>query len=189
MEIRSVKGDKKYDRYFFCFLSLNKSDTFLSNARANNELDRHRQLVKMRAFSAGIAQLVEHNLAKVGVASSSLVSRSISKSKILNTRSLSSLNGSPSGSTGHASGEIVVFKKCPLNRGRFNPPPILFTSSLGNRSETIDACTLEGAACIVSSVAGTVRPYLHLGQPVDSHQMHFLVLDEVGVTAYQSSAH
>ena len=30
----------------------------------------------MVLFSAGIAQLVEHNLAKVGVASSSLVSRS-----------------------------------------------------------------------------------------------------------------
>ena len=30
----------------------------------------------MSAFRAGIAQLVEHNLAKVGVASSSLVSRS-----------------------------------------------------------------------------------------------------------------
>ena len=33
--------------------------------------------VKLRAFIAGIAQLVEHNLAKVGVASSNLVSRSI----------------------------------------------------------------------------------------------------------------
>ena len=32
--------------------------------------------VKMRLVDAGIAQLVEHNLAKVGVASSSLVSRS-----------------------------------------------------------------------------------------------------------------
>ena len=32
--------------------------------------------VKMRGSDAGIAQLVEHDLAKVGVASSSLVSRS-----------------------------------------------------------------------------------------------------------------
>ena len=32
---------------------------------------------------AGIAQLVEHNLAKVGVASSNLVSRSIFKPRIL----------------------------------------------------------------------------------------------------------
>ena len=33
-------------------------------------------LLKIRHLTAGIAQLVEHNLAKVGVASSSLVSRS-----------------------------------------------------------------------------------------------------------------
>ena len=33
-------------------------------------------LAKVSALSAGIAQLVEHNLAKVGVASSNLVSRS-----------------------------------------------------------------------------------------------------------------
>jgi hypothetical protein len=34
------------------------------------------KLIRMCASIAGIAQLVEHNLAKVGVASSSLVSRS-----------------------------------------------------------------------------------------------------------------
>ena len=33
--------------------------------------------LELPAYAAGIAQLVEHNLAKVGVASSSLVSRSI----------------------------------------------------------------------------------------------------------------
>ena len=33
-------------------------------------------MLKIRLLKAGIAQLVEHNLAKVGVASSSLVSRS-----------------------------------------------------------------------------------------------------------------
>ncbi len=33
-------------------------------------------LLRIRAFKAGVAQLVEHDLAKVGVASSSLVSRS-----------------------------------------------------------------------------------------------------------------
>ena len=43
-------------------------------------LDRFSGFSKIAAsFSAGIAQLVEHNLAKVGVASSSLVSRSISR--------------------------------------------------------------------------------------------------------------
>ncbi len=40
-------------------------------------LDKRQPKAKMRARNqAGIAQLVEHNLAKVGVASSSLVSRS-----------------------------------------------------------------------------------------------------------------
>ena len=38
-------------------------------------LDTKARLLTIRAF-AGIAQLVEHNLAKVGVASSNLVSRS-----------------------------------------------------------------------------------------------------------------
>ena len=33
-------------------------------------------MLKIRTLKAGIAQLVEHDLAKVGVASSSLVSRS-----------------------------------------------------------------------------------------------------------------
>ena len=33
-------------------------------------------MLKIRSLEAGIAQLVEHDLAKVGVASSSLVSRS-----------------------------------------------------------------------------------------------------------------
>ena len=33
-------------------------------------------MLKIRHLKAGIAQLVEHNLAKVGVASSNLVSRS-----------------------------------------------------------------------------------------------------------------
>ena len=37
-------------------------------------------VVKYNTSNAGIAQLVEHDLAKVGVASSSLVSRSIFKS-------------------------------------------------------------------------------------------------------------
>ena len=36
-------------------------------------------MLESQADKAGIAQLVEHNLAKVGVASSNLVSRSISK--------------------------------------------------------------------------------------------------------------
>ena len=39
-------------------------------------LDTHGDASKIVAENAGIAQLVEHNLAKVGVASSSLVSRS-----------------------------------------------------------------------------------------------------------------
>ncbi len=38
----------------------------------------HRLFATIHGHAAGIAQLVEHNLAKVGVASSSLVSRSIS---------------------------------------------------------------------------------------------------------------
>ena len=39
-------------------------------------LDRARVNCKIAPLNAGIAQLVEHNLAKVGVASSNLVSRS-----------------------------------------------------------------------------------------------------------------
>ena len=39
-------------------------------------VDTSRYMLKIRPLNAGIAQLVEHNLAKVGVASSSLVSRS-----------------------------------------------------------------------------------------------------------------
>ncbi len=41
-----------------------------------NLLDRRFEVHTMLGSDAGIAQLVEHNLAKVGVASSSLVSRS-----------------------------------------------------------------------------------------------------------------
>ena len=41
-----------------------------------NNIDTTGDLLKIRPLDAGIAQLVEHNLAKVGVASSSLVSRS-----------------------------------------------------------------------------------------------------------------
>ena len=39
-------------------------------------IDTTFDLLKIRHLNAGIAQLVEHDLAKVGVASSSLVSRS-----------------------------------------------------------------------------------------------------------------
>ena len=39
-------------------------------------VDTRAYMLKIRPLKAGIAQLVEHNLAKVGVASSSLVSRS-----------------------------------------------------------------------------------------------------------------
>ncbi len=39
-------------------------------------LDRLLETLKIATLHAGIAQLVEHDLAKVGVASSSLVSRS-----------------------------------------------------------------------------------------------------------------
>ena len=39
-------------------------------------LDDLHSRIRMRGSNAGIAQLVEHDLAKVGVASSSLVSRS-----------------------------------------------------------------------------------------------------------------
>ena len=39
-------------------------------------IDTRFDLLKIRHLNAGIAQLVEHDLAKVGVASSSLVSRS-----------------------------------------------------------------------------------------------------------------
>ena len=41
-----------------------------------NNIDTTFDLLKIRLLNAGIAQLVEHDLAKVGVASSSLVSRS-----------------------------------------------------------------------------------------------------------------
>ena len=41
-----------------------------------NNIDTTDDLLKIRHLDAGIAQLVEHDLAKVGVASSSLVSRS-----------------------------------------------------------------------------------------------------------------
>ena len=41
-----------------------------------NNIDTRFDLLKIRHLNAGIAQLVEHDLAKVGVASSSLVSRS-----------------------------------------------------------------------------------------------------------------
>ena len=41
-----------------------------------NNIDTTFDLLKIRHLNAGIAQLVEHDLAKVGVASSSLVSRS-----------------------------------------------------------------------------------------------------------------
>ena len=41
-----------------------------------NNIDTTFYLLKIRHLNAGIAQLVEHDLAKVGVASSSLVSRS-----------------------------------------------------------------------------------------------------------------
>ena len=41
-----------------------------------NNIDTTFDLLKIRLLDAGIAQLVEHDLAKVGVASSSLVSRS-----------------------------------------------------------------------------------------------------------------
>ena len=46
----------------------------LTLAVTNVEYDSHQALLEKNR--AGIAQLVEHNLAKVGVASSSLVSRS-----------------------------------------------------------------------------------------------------------------
>jgi hypothetical protein len=46
---------------------------------------------KLKRLRAGIAQLVEHNLAKVGVASSSLVSRSRIKQLGLSSDSLFSL--------------------------------------------------------------------------------------------------
>ena len=48
----------------------------LSKARGRVRLDDPDSRIKMRGSDAGIAQLVEHDLAKVGVASSSLVSRS-----------------------------------------------------------------------------------------------------------------
>jgi hypothetical protein len=41
-----------------------------------NNIDTTAYMLKIRPLKAGIAQLVEHDLAKVGVASSSLVSRS-----------------------------------------------------------------------------------------------------------------
>ena len=43
---------------------------------SQNNIDTTGDLLKIRPLDAGIAQLVEHDLAKVGVASSSLVSRS-----------------------------------------------------------------------------------------------------------------
>jgi hypothetical protein len=47
----------------------------ISQLNANSDLTLLSVSIKWRLF-AGIAQLVEHNLAKVGVASSNLVSRS-----------------------------------------------------------------------------------------------------------------
>ena len=48
----------------------------LRKGLVQNNIDTTDDLLKIRHLNAGIAQLVEHNLAKVGVASSSLVSRS-----------------------------------------------------------------------------------------------------------------
>ena len=54
----------------------------------NDGLDASRFLTILVGPEAGIAQLVEHNLAKVGVASSSLVSRSSFQSKSLYPQAL-----------------------------------------------------------------------------------------------------
>ncbi len=62
--------------------------------------------LKLRGSQAGIAQLVEHDLAKVGVASSSLVSRS-------------SLTGMTSASRGH----VVSRPGVPLGSGSHTGPP------------------------------------------------------------------
>ena len=48
----------------------------LRKGLTQNNIDTTNDLLKIRHLNAGIAQLVEHDLAKVGVASSSLVSRS-----------------------------------------------------------------------------------------------------------------
>ena len=48
----------------------------LRKGLVQNNIDTTCDLLKIRHLNAGIAQLVEHDLAKVGVASSSLVSRS-----------------------------------------------------------------------------------------------------------------
>ena len=48
----------------------------LRKGLTQNNIDTTFDLLKIRPLNAGIAQLVEHDLAKVGVASSSLVSRS-----------------------------------------------------------------------------------------------------------------
>ena len=48
---------------------------------SQNNIDTTSYLLKIRSLNAGIAQLVEHDLAKVGVASSSLVSRSKLKTR------------------------------------------------------------------------------------------------------------
>ena len=50
---------------------------FLYHIGKLNYQDLPRSPIIKNVMNAGIAQLVEHNLAKVGVASSSLVSRSI----------------------------------------------------------------------------------------------------------------
>ena len=52
-----------------------RNPTFFVGLRSKSELTQ--PTFRVLIVSAGIAQLVEHNLAKVGVASSSLVSRSI----------------------------------------------------------------------------------------------------------------
>ena len=48
----------------------------LLKALVKINVDTRPDMLKIRHLKAGIAQLVEHDLAKVGVASSSLVSRS-----------------------------------------------------------------------------------------------------------------
>ena len=48
----------------------------LRKGLVQNKIDTTVDMLKIRQLKAGIAQLVEHDLAKVGVASSSLVSRS-----------------------------------------------------------------------------------------------------------------
>ncbi len=63
----------------------------MTRIELRSALDESRTGIKMRGSNAGIAQLVEHDLAKVGVASSSLVSRSSLAAEALVTPGLLAL--------------------------------------------------------------------------------------------------